>query len=115
MIQSDTATIRAHQHAKSDKRMPSSSHNTSHTAFPGFAAQALSACIRGYQVLLSPVFGTQCRFYPTCSHYALDAIARHGAGKGLLLSAGRIVRCNPLCEGGHDPVPERFSFVKLNS
>jgi putative membrane protein insertion efficiency factor len=79
---------------------------------PGFAQRALSACIRSYQVLLSPVFGTQCRFYPTCSHFALDAIARHGAGKGLLLTVGRIARCNPLCEGGHDPVPERFSLVK---
>jgi uncharacterized protein len=81
----------------------------------GFAPRALYACIRTYQVLLSPVFGTQCRFYPTCSHYALDAIARHGAGKGSLLTLGRIARCNPLCEGGHDPVPERFSLLKSSS
>lgn len=86
--------------------------NTPQAHFPGFAQRALSACIRSYQLVLSPVFGTQCRFYPTCSHFALDAIARHGAGKGLLLTAGRIARCNPLCEGGHDPVPERFSLVK---
>lgn len=79
------------------------------------ATRALSAGIRAYQVVLSPVFGTQCRFYPTCSQYALDALARHGAGKGLLLTAGRIARCNPLCEGGHDPVPERFSLLKSSS
>jgi len=72
------------------------------------AQRALSAGIRGYQRFLSPAFGRQCRFYPSCSHYALEAIARHGAGKGVLLSAGRIARCNPLCEGGHDPVPQRF-------
>ncbi|MEY4643004.1 MAG: hypothetical protein RLZZ227_2998 [Pseudomonadota bacterium] len=81
----------------------------------GFAVRSLSAGIRAYQVVLSPVFGTQCRFYPTCSQYALDAIACHGAGKGLLLTIGRIARCNPLCEGGHDPVPERFSFLKSSS
>lgn len=75
---------------------------------PGFAQCALSACIRAYQVVLSPVVGRQCRFHPSCSNYALEAIARHGAGKGVLLSAGRIARCNPLCEGGHDPVPQRF-------
>jgi putative membrane protein insertion efficiency factor len=80
-----------------------------------FAPRALSAAIRAYQVLLSPMLGRQCRFYPSCSQYALDAIARHGAGKGLLLTAGRIARCNPLCEGGHDPVPERFSFLKSSS
>lgn len=82
--------------------------HASHAEFPGFAQRVLFGCIRGYQVLLSPIFGKQCRFYPTCSHYALEAIARHGAGKGLLLSAGRIARCNPLCDGGHDPVPSRF-------
>ena len=65
--------------------------------------------------LLSPAFGAQCRFYPTCSQYALDAIARHGAGKGLLLAACRIARCNPLCEGGDDPAPEHFSLLKLKS
>lgn len=80
-------------------------------AFPGLAQRALARCIRSYQVVLSPVFGTQCRFYPSCSHYALEAIALHGAGKGLLLSVGRIARCNPLCTGGHDPVPQRFQLI----
>jgi uncharacterized protein len=89
--------------------------NSSQAAFPGLAQRALSACIRSYQVVLSPIFGTQCRFYPTCSQYALEAIAHHGAAKGALLSAGRIARCNPLCEGGHDPVPQRFSLLKLSS
>jgi uncharacterized protein len=89
--------------------------NSSQAAIPGFAQRALAAGIRSYQVLLSPIFGTQCRFYPTCSHYALEAIAQHGAAKGVLLSVGRIARCNPLCEGGHDPVPQRFSLVKLSS
>ena len=76
--------------------------------FQGFAERVLTRCIRGYQRVLSPMVGTQCRFYPTCSHYALDAVARHGAAKGMLLSIGRIARCNPLCSGGHDPVPDSF-------
>ncbi len=89
--------------------MPDNSiSHLSQVAAPGIAQRALSGCIRAYQVLLSPIFGKQCRFYPSCSHYALEAIALHGAGKGVLLSAGRIARCNPLCEGGHDPVPQRF-------
>jgi putative membrane protein insertion efficiency factor len=88
--------------------MPDTSTSPLQVAAPGFAQRALFACIRAYQVLLSPIFGRQCRFYPSCSHYALEAIARHGACKGVLLSAGRIARCNPLCEGGHDPVPQRF-------
>lgn len=112
MMQNETVTIRAHQHTMSEPHMPGTSRID---PVSGIAVRALSACIRGYQVLLSPVFGAQCRFYPTCSHYALGAIARHGAGKGLLLSAARIARCNPLCDGGHDPVPEHFSLVKLKS
>lgn len=87
-----------------DKSIPC----TTEANLSSVAQRALTGCIRAYQVLLSPVFGRQCRFYPSCSHYALEAIARHGAGKGVLLSAGRIARCNPLCEGGHDPVPQRF-------
>ena len=80
--------------------------NAPQLAFPGFAQRVLASGIRAYQFLLSPIFGTQCRFYPTCSHYALEAIAHHGAAKGLLLTAGRIARCSPLCAGGHDPVPQ---------
>jgi putative membrane protein insertion efficiency factor len=78
--------------------------------FPGFAQRALFGGIRAYQLLLSPLVGRQCRFHPSCSHYALEAIARHGAGKGILLSVRRIARCNPLCDGGHDPVPPTFSL-----
>jgi putative membrane protein insertion efficiency factor len=66
----------------------------------------LLACIRIYQRLLSPFMGTQCRFHPTCSHYACEAIQIHGPIKGSLLAAYRILRCNPFCAGGNDPVPE---------
>lgn len=70
--------------------------------------------IRGYQVALAPlkfllpappVTGGCCRFHPTCSHYAAEAVARHGAARGLWLAARRLARCHPWNEGGFDPVP----------
>lgn len=61
--------------------------------------------IRGYQVLISPMLGPRCRFYPTCSHYARDAIAAHGAWRGGWLAIKRIGRCHPLNPGGVDEVP----------
>ncbi|OGI37403.1 MAG: membrane protein insertion efficiency factor YidD [Candidatus Muproteobacteria bacterium RBG_16_64_10] len=67
----------------------------------------LSLPIRAYQLLISPLLGPSCRFHPSCSHYAIEAIETHGAGRGLWLSARRIARCHPWCEGGHDPVPPR--------
>ena len=58
-----------------------------------------------YQYLLSPLMLPACRFTPTCSHYACEAIAKHGAGCGVWLSIKRVVRCNPWSAGGYDPVP----------
>lgn len=61
--------------------------------------------IRGYQYFISPLFPPTCRFTPTCSHYACEAIARHGPLAGGWMSIKRIFRCNPWNSGGHDPVP----------
>ena len=61
--------------------------------------------IRAYQVALSPYFGQQCRFTPTCSHYAIDAFRRHGSIKGMHLTLTRLLKCHPWHTGGHDPVP----------
>ena len=67
-----------------------------------------------YQKLLSPLLGSNCRFYPPCSHYAKEALRSHGSFNGLILTSCRILRCNPYCDGGLDPVPEQFSlFDKL--
>lgn len=63
--------------------------------------------IRTYQMLISPLLGHCCRFHPTCSSYALDAIKQHGVLRGLLLSLKRILRCHPWCQGGVDLVPEK--------
>ena len=65
----------------------------------------LIALVRGYRLLLSPWLGSACRFEPTCSVYALQALERHGAGWGSYLTASRLLRCQPWCAGGHDPVP----------
>jgi uncharacterized protein len=63
--------------------------------------------IRGYRLLLSPWFGSQCRFYPTCSAYAEEAIHTHGAWKGFYLTVFRLGKCHPWHTGGVDPVPPR--------
>lgn len=63
--------------------------------------------IKLYQILISPLLGPNCRFHPTCSHYAIEAIARHGVLKGGYLSVRRLIKCQPLHEGGFDPVPEK--------
>jgi len=66
----------------------------------------LVALIRLYRRLISPYLGENCRFYPSCSQYAIEAIRAHGAIKGLAYALWRIARCQPLCRGGFDPVPE---------
>ena len=65
------------------------------------------AAIRFYQRHISPGIGPACRFQPTCSHYAYDAVESRGVARGALMAAWRILRCNPLNDGGFDPVPER--------
>ena len=61
--------------------------------------------IRAYQLAVSPLLGPRCRFYPSCSQYALDALAAYGFWRGFWLSLRRLARCHPLCVGGYDPVP----------
>jgi putative membrane protein insertion efficiency factor len=63
--------------------------------------------IRGYRFLLSPWLGNHCRFYPTCSSYAITAVERHGALRGSAMGLARLLRCHPWQEGGVDPVPEK--------
>jgi putative membrane protein insertion efficiency factor len=65
----------------------------------------LKVLIRGYQLVISPLIGPRCRFYPSCSHYAIEAIETHGALRGVWLTLKRISRCHPWHEGGFDPVP----------
>lgn len=66
----------------------------------------LVAAIRGYQLAIRPLLGANCRFYPSCSDYAREAIERHGAAMGSWLATKRIAKCHPYHPGGYDPVPE---------
>jgi len=67
----------------------------------------LKFLIRGYQLAISPLFGPRCRFYPSCSQYAIEALDTHGALQGIWLAIKRISRCHPFHKGGFDPVPDR--------
>ncbi len=71
----------------------------------GLLQRVICAAIRGYQVMLSPWLGASCRFHPSCSSYALEAVGRHGAARGSWLSLRRVARCHPFHRGGFDPVP----------
>lgn len=68
-------------------------------------ALTLTAGVRAYQMLLSPLLPPACRYYPSCSAYAIQAIDRHGAIRGSWLAVRRIARCHPFRPGGYDPVP----------
>jgi len=67
----------------------------------------LVGLVQGYRLLFKPWLGNACRFEPTCSAYALQALQQHGALIGASLAAGRVLRCQPWCDGGCDPVPDR--------
>lgn len=79
------------------------------TDAPGasLAARALVFLVKGYRLLLSPWLGSACRFEPTCSVYSIEALQTHGAARGSYLTLRRLARCQPWCEGGHDPVPAK--------
>ncbi len=75
-------------------------------------ANLLVLLVRGYQLLFSPMLGQNCRFHPTCSQYAIEALKTHGALKGSWLTLRRLLRCQPLHPGGYDPVPPRCSLPR---
>lgn len=68
-------------------------------------------CLRAYQWTLRPVLPMACRFWPSCSDYAIEAVRRHGAARGGMLAAWRLLRCHPWGGSGLDPVPERFRLL----
>jgi uncharacterized protein len=76
------------------------------------AAHIAIGTVRAYQWTIRPVIGNNCRFFPSCSDYAIEAIRGHGALHGGRLAAWRVLRCNPWHEGGYDPVPPRESLTR---
>lgn len=74
---------------------------------PSLPARLLMALVRVYQLFVSPLLPPACRFYPTCSRYAVDAIREWGAVRGTAMAVWRVLRCHPFHPGGYDPVPHR--------
>ncbi|HPO89918.1 MAG TPA: membrane protein insertion efficiency factor YidD [Victivallales bacterium] len=72
----------------------------------------LISFLKFYKSFISPFLPPMCRFRPTCSEYMMIAIKKHGIFKGLIMGITRILRCNPLCSGGYDPVPDKFSILR---
>ncbi len=68
-------------------------------------AKIITTVIRGYQKFISPLFGAHCRFYPSCSEYGVQAVTKHGSGRGLIMTLRRLLKCGPWHPGGIDPVP----------
>ena len=77
-------------------------------AFVRLPQRLLTGLVLGYRLLFKAWLGSSCRFEPSCSAYALQALDWHGAAKGSLLTAARLLRCHPYCAGGCDPVPSHF-------
>ena len=73
-------------------------------------SRAAIAFLRGYQRWISPLLGARCKYYPSCSEYAVQAIGRYGILRGSVLAAWRLLRCNPFSHGGYDPVSEQTLF-----
>jgi hypothetical protein len=73
------------------------------------ANAVLIALIRVYQYAISPMLGQRCKYYPSCSNYAIGALREHGAIRGIGLASWRLLRCNPFSDGGYDPVPPRHT------
>lgn len=70
-----------------------------------FVSALVQLLLRAYQLTLSPLLGPRCRFYPSCSQYALEAVRSYGAGRGGMLALRRLLRCHPWHAGGYDPIP----------
>ena len=72
----------------------------------------LISALRFYKAQISPALPPACRYTPTCSEYAIEAVERHGAGRGSLLAIRRVLSCNPFARGGYDPVPETGTIAR---
>jgi len=90
----------------------SAAHSGSRTPARSLGLWVLLAFLRFYIVFLSPFFGGACKFYPSCSNYAVEAVTKHGVRRGVALAVKRLLRCRPFTQGGFDPVPDAFDEPK---
>tara|TARA_B100000780_G_C21018223_1_gene407980 strand:- start:58 stop:336 length:279 start_codon:yes stop_codon:yes gene_type:complete len=82
---------------------------------PSWGSKLLIFLVKGYQYLLSPLLGNNCRYSPSCSSFTIEAIKLHGAGNGCAMGAWRILRCNPFSKGGYEPVPGSCEHDQLKT
>lgn len=99
-------SIRARADGKAQAVAAAQDEASAATAQRSIAARALIVVINGYRLVISPWIGPRCRFLPTCSDYALDALAQYGAIRGGWLTVRRLARCHPFGGSGFDPVPD---------
>lgn len=91
----------------SSSRKPSTFRLRAEVRLSAVVRRGLIGAVRVYRVVLGPIFPPACRFAPTCSGFAIEAIERYGAARGVMLATRRVARCHPWSAGGYDPVPER--------
>lgn len=111
VTESQKPTGKSEQRHESEDDACDAQHSTSSASWarPGPLAWLVQLPIRLYRLVIGPLLPPSCRFYPSCSAYALEALARHGAVKGSVMTLCRLGRCGPWHPGGLDPVPDRFS------
>ena len=97
--------------ATAEVRRDNLSHDSLRETMRSAGKWILLLLVRVYQVFLSPFFGGACKFYPSCSRYGYEAIAKHGAWSGSVLAVKRLLRCRPFTKGGFDPVPDALDQV----
>jgi uncharacterized protein len=97
--------------ATAEARRDNLSHDSLRETMRSAGKWILLLLVRVYQVFLSPFFGGACKFYPSCSRYGYEAIAKHGAWRGSVLAVKRLLRCRPFTKGGFDPVPDASDQV----
>jgi uncharacterized protein len=97
--------------ATAEARRDNLSHDSLRETMRSAGKWVLLLLVRLYQVFLSPFFGGACKFYPSCSRYGYEAIAKYGAWRGSVLAVKRLLRCRPFTKGGFDPVPDALDQV----
>ncbi|HEX5423221.1 MAG TPA: membrane protein insertion efficiency factor YidD [Candidatus Acidoferrales bacterium] len=110
-VEGEACPLDAEAHRRSAALLPPARSLTSNRS-RSFGAWILLGFLRFYIVCLSPVFGGACKFYPSCSNYAVEAVTKHGARQGFVLAAKRLMRCRPFTKGGFDPVPDDVPHSK---